>query len=161
MAKRAFLPGTLASVDGFSSENRNKAERLHVAVRGKGKGIVLVVEDEPLIMLELEQMLGELGWHAAHLASDIDRAVQLAENEALDLAVLDVNVKGRTSFVVARILEKRNVPIILATGYSTNVITDSYPRAVYLQKPYVKSDLAQAVERAIDRAPLDDERRRA
>jgi DNA-binding NtrC family response regulator len=132
-----------------------------VSGRGKKKGIVLVVEDEPLIMLELEQMLGELGWHPTYLASDIDRAIELAENEVLDLAILDVNVKGRTSFVVARILEKKNVPIILATGYSTSVITDSYPHAVYLQKPYVKSDLARALKRAIDHTPLDDERRRA
>lgn len=125
------------------------------------KGIVLVVEDEPLIMLELEQMLGELGWRAAYLASDIDKAIEFAKRETLDLAILDVNVKGKTSFAVAHILEKRKIPIILATGYSTNVITENYPRAVYLQKPYIKSDLARALDRAIHPAPQDDERRRA
>lgn len=135
--------------------------RPHVAGRGTEKGIVLIVEDEPLIMLELEQMLAELGWHAAFLAADIDKAIKFAEHEALDLAILDVNVKGTTSFAVAQILEKRNVPIILATGYSTDVITENYPRAVYLQKPYIKSDLARALERAVNHAPEDDERRRA
>jgi DNA-binding NtrC family response regulator len=130
-----------------------------MAGRGTKEGIVLVVEDEPLIMLELEQMLSELGWHATRLASDIERAAAIAENEVLDLAILDVNVKGKTSFAVARILEKRNVPIILATGYSTDMITDNYPRAVYLQKPYTKSDLARALERVLDHAPLDDRRR--
>jgi DNA-binding NtrC family response regulator len=135
--------------------------RPRVAARGKERGIVLVVEDEPLIMLELEQMLGELGWHAAYLAGDIDKAMEFAEHEVLDLAILDVNVKGKTSFAVAHILEKRNVPIILATGYSTDVIAENYPRAVYLQKPYVKSDLARALERAVNHAPEDDERRRA
>jgi two-component SAPR family response regulator len=132
-----------------------------MAARGTKRGIVLVVEDEPLIMLELEQMLSELGWHAAHLASDIDRAAEVAQKEVLDLAILDVNVKGKTSFNVAHILEKRKIPIILATGYSTDVLTDNYPRAVYLQKPYTKIDLARALDRIIDQVPFNDKRRRA
>jgi len=132
-----------------------------MAARGTKRGIVLVVEDEPLIMLELEQMLSELGWHATHLASDIDRAAEVAQKEVLDLAILDVNVKGKTSFNVAHILEKRKIPIILATGYSTDVLTDNYPRAVYLQKPYTKIDLARALDRIIDQVPFNDKRRRA
>lgn len=137
-----------------------------MAGRGTERGVVLVVEDEPLIMLELETMLTDLGWDVAHLASDIDRAIELAQREALDVAILDVNVKGRTSFPVADILEKRKVPIILATGYSTDVIVENYPRATYLQKPYVRSDLAKALDRALDQAPQDfdptphDEQRR-
>jgi CheY-like chemotaxis protein len=130
-----------------------------VAGRGTERPIVLVVEDEPLIMLELQQMLTELGWDVAHEASDIDRAIELARSEVLDLAILDVNVKGRTSFPVADILEKRNIPIILATGYNTELIIENYPRVIYLQKPYVKSDLARSLERAVNHALADDERR--
>ena len=126
-----------------------------MAGRGTERGIVLIVEDEPLIMLELQTMLTDLGWDVAHLASDIDRAIELAQREALDLAILDVNVKGRTSFPVADILEKRKVPIILATGYSTEVIVENYPRATYLQKPYVRSDLARALTRALDQVSPD------
>ena len=132
-----------------------------MAGRATAKGIVLVVEDEPLIMLELQAMLTELGWDVAHLASDIDRAIELAQREVIDMAVLDVNVKERTSFPVADILGKRKVPFILATGYSTELIVENYPRAVYLQKPYVRSDLAKALARALDPAPQDEERRRA
>jgi CheY-like chemotaxis protein len=112
-------------------------------------------------MLELQEMLDDLGWNTAHLASDIDKALELAQREVLDLAILDVNVKGRTSFPVAQILAQRNVPIILATGYSTETILENYPRAVYLPKPYVTSDLAKALEQAMDRAPGDEKRRRA
>ena len=130
-----------------------------MAGRGTERRIVLVVEDEPLIMLELQQMLTELGWDVAHEASDIDRAIELARSEVLDLAILDVNVKGRTSFPVADILEKRNIPIILATGYNTELIIENYPRVIYLQKPYVKSDLAKSLERAVNHALADDERR--
>jgi CheY-like chemotaxis protein len=137
-----------------------------VAGRGIERGVVLVVEDEPLIMLELQAMLTDLGWDVAHLASDIDRAIELAQSKDLDIAILDVNVKGRTSFPVADILEKRKVPIILATGYSTEVIVENYPRAIYLQKPYVRSDLAKALARALGQAPIEppprtEERRRA
>jgi DNA-binding NtrC family response regulator len=110
---------------------------------------VLVVEDEPLILLELMQMLEELGWHATHVASDIDRAMELARSEKFEVGILDVNVRGRTSSPVAEILEERHVPIILATGYSTDVISEKYPQFTYLQKPYVRRDLADALTRAL------------
>jgi CheY-like chemotaxis protein len=139
----------------------SREARLHVTGGETERRIVLLVEDEPLIMLELQEMLDDLGWNTAHLASDIDKALELAQREVLDLAILDVNVKGRTSFPVAQILAQRNVPIILATGYSTEMILENYPRAVYLPKPYVTSDLAKALEQAMDRAPGDEKRRRA
>ena len=108
-----------------------------------------MVEDEPLILLQLRQMLEELGWHVTHVASDIDRAMELARSEEFEVGILDVNIRGRTSLPVAEILQERHVPIILATGYSTEVIAEKYPQITYLQKPYVRRDLANAIARAL------------
>jgi DNA-binding NtrC family response regulator len=107
-----------------------------------------VVEDEPLILLQLRQML-EDGWHVTHVASDIDRAMELARSEEFEVGILDVNIRGRTSLPIAEILQERHVPIILATGYSTEVIAEKYPQITYLQKPYVRRDLANAIARAL------------
>lgn len=110
---------------------------------------VFVLEDEPLILLELQQMLTELGWKVSHTASDIDDAIEIAKIAAVDLAIIDVNVRGRASFTVAEILRARHVPIVLATGYSTHSIINYYPGAIYLQKPYLLSDLRTAVQLAL------------
>jgi DNA-binding NtrC family response regulator len=125
-------------------------ERPDVAGRRQDhKHGVLVVEDEPLILLQLRQMLEELGWHVTHVASDIERAMELARSEQFDVGILDVNIRGRTSLPVAEILHERHVPIILATGYSTEMIAEEYPQITYLQKPYVRRDLANAITRAL------------
>jgi len=110
---------------------------------------VLVVEDEPLILLELTRMLQELGWHVTHVATDIDRAMELARSEQFEVGILDVNVRGRMSLPVAKVLQERHVPIILATGYTAEVVTKNYPRVTYLQKPYVRKELADALARAL------------
>ena len=112
-------------------------------------GSVFVLEDEPLILLELQQMLAELGWKVSHAASDIDSAIEFAKTATIDLAILDVNVRGRASFAVAEILRGRHVPVVLATGYSTESIINYYPGAIYLQKPYLLADLTMAVRRAL------------
>jgi DNA-binding response OmpR family regulator len=112
-------------------------------------GSVFVVEDEPLILLELQQMLAELGWKVSYAASDIDSAIEFARTATFDLAILDVNVRGRASFAVAEILRGRRVPVVLATGYSTDAIINYYPGAIYLQKPYLLADLTMAVQRAV------------
>jgi len=114
-------------------------------------GNVFVLEDEPLILLELGEMLGELNWRVSHAASDVDTAVQVAKSARFDLAIIDVNVKGRPSLSVAEILRRRGVPVIVATGYSTDSIRGYYPDVTYLQKPYLVTDLAAAVEHAIAR----------
>jgi len=113
------------------------------------KGDVLIVEDEPLILLELQHTLSELGWVVTHFASDIDKAIDIAQTERFDIAILDVNVKGRTSFAVAEVLRNRNVPVVLATGYSTEIIIENYPGAIFLQKPYLKAELAEAIAKAL------------
>jgi CheY-like chemotaxis protein len=113
------------------------------------KGEVLIVEDEPLILLELQHMLSELGWAVTHFASDIDKAIDIAQTERFDIAILDVNVKGRTSFAVAEVLRNRKVPVVLATGYSTEIIIENYPGAIFLQKPYLKAELAEAIAKAL------------
>jgi CheY-like chemotaxis protein len=113
------------------------------------KGDVLIVEDEPLILLELQHMLSELGWVVTHFASDIEKAIDIAQTEKFDIAILDVNVKGQTSFAVAEVLRNRNVPVVLATGYSTEIIVENYPGAIFLQKPYLKAELAEAITEAL------------
>ncbi len=82
---------------------RVRDESLSVT-HGNGKDLnglrVLVVEDEAAISLLLEDMLLDLGCEVVGPAARLASALELASNEALDLAILDVNLKG--PFLVCR-----------------------------------------------------------
>ena len=55
---------------------------------------VLVVEDEVMIRMMLEDMLGELGYTVAAEAARIDEALEATKNADFDLAILDANLDG-------------------------------------------------------------------
>ena len=107
------------------------------------------MEDEPLILLELRKMLTELGWKVASSASDIEEAQRLALSGTFDLGIIDMNLKGRTSSTVAEILRAKQIPVIIASGYSREIISAACPGAVFLQKPYIAADLENAIARAM------------
>ena len=55
---------------------------------------ILVVEDEPLIRMLLEDMLGELGYTVAAEAAGIEEALEATKNADFDLAILDADLNG-------------------------------------------------------------------
>ena len=77
---------------------------------------VLVLDDEPIILMDLEFTLGDAGMKPLP-ASSIARALRLIEENVPDVAVLDVNLgRGKTCEPVAEALRKLDVPFILHTG---------------------------------------------
>src|SRR5690606_28701228 len=81
---------------------------------------ILIVEDELLVALELETMLGSLGCEVVGPAARLEKALNLAETEELDGAVLDVNLRGKPVYPVAAALGARGIPFIFSTGYSNS-----------------------------------------
>jgi len=77
----------------------------------------------------------------------LPQALQMAETEELDLAILDVNLDGRMSFPVAAILERRGVPFLFATGYGAGSIEQPYRDRVVIRKPFSLEDLGKAIDR--------------
>jgi CheY-like chemotaxis protein len=109
---------------------------------------ILVVEDEMLVAMNIEDMLLAMGHEVAGLASRLAPALQLAREGEFDLAMLDVNLAGETSFPVADILRERGIPFLFATGYGADGIEPGYRGAPVLQKPFRSSDLAGALAEA-------------
>jgi CheY-like chemotaxis protein len=104
---------------------------------------ILVVEDEAAISLLLEDMLLDFGCEVVGPAARLASALQLASNEALDLAILDVNLAGEPIYPVAEALHTRNVPFVFSTGYGSAGIKDLYRDRPVLQKPFAQHDLKQ------------------
>ncbi|MFT3673502.1 response regulator [Aestuariivirga sp.] len=102
---------------------------------------VLVLEDEPLIAIDLEHMLRQLGFTTITLVGTVERA--LATIDAYDLAILDVSLRNGTSAPVAEALRSKGAPFIVSTGYiDTGPIPSALKVQPFLRKPFSIEDLA-------------------
>ena len=106
---------------------------------------VLVVEDEMMVSLLLEDMLGDMGCLVVGPASRLDEAVELAGSAEIDCAVLDVNLAGQPIFPLADILREKGCPFAFATGYGDAGLREVDRGALVLQKPFREGDLARVL----------------
>jgi CheY-like chemotaxis protein len=111
------------------------------------KGLrVLVVEDEAMIRILVTDMLGELGHTTAAEAGHIDQALELAQSAEFDLAILDVNLRGKLITPVAEMIRARGRPIIFATGYGADGLPEQFRGLSALQKPFQMEALAAMID---------------
>ena len=97
---------------------------------------VLVVEDSPLIATVLEDMLQDLGCSVVGPTGNMAFAVDLAKTEAMDAAIIDLNIRGGKVYPVAEVLRDRNVPFLLASGYADWTLREDFKDRPRLTKPY-------------------------
>ncbi|WP_343039388.1 response regulator [Microvirga makkahensis] len=109
---------------------------------------MLVVEDEIMVAMYIEDLLVDLGFEVAGMATSLDQALRLAQESDFDFAVLDINLDGGLSFPVADVLRQRDIPFIFASGYGVAGVREDYRDAVRIQKPFRAQDLEQAIARA-------------
>src|ERR1700681_578570 len=102
---------------------------------------VLLVEDEMIVAWLLEDMLADLGCAVVGPAASIDQALAMIDAEAIDVAVLDVNLNGQMSYPVADALAARGVPFAFSTGYDKDRLLERYRAFPALQKPFHLSEL--------------------
>ena len=122
-------------------------EHARVSSRPSIRARLLVVEDEPLILMALEDALDSLGFEVAGAACDLDEALQLASGLPLDGAILDVNIAGQEIYPVADVLARRRIPFVFVTGYGKAGLRDCDRNRPVLQKPYRLDTLAKIIER--------------
>lgn len=78
---------------------------------------ILLVEDEALVAMATQIMLEEMGLSVSGPAASIETALSLIENDRLDGAVLDINLRGVESYPIADTLKVKGIPFIFVTGY--------------------------------------------
>ena len=112
---------------------------------------VLVVDDEPVIALEIEYVLTKAGAAVVGPVGVVAEALELVKDETLSAAVLDVRLAGESIDAVAEALCDHDVPFIF---YSGQVETDAtlyrWPRATYVAKPAPARRLVEAVRGIVD-----------
>jgi len=112
---------------------------------------VFVVEDEALVLMSLEDMLGELGCTVGGSATRVEAALEAARDGAFDVALLDVNVGGRRIDPVAKLIAGRDIPMVFVTGYDRPSLPAGFQDYALLQKPYALADLQAALQNALGR----------
>jgi CheY-like chemotaxis protein len=110
---------------------------------------ILIVEDEPLIAMMLSDWLEELGHEPIGPAFTVDDAIARIGQDAIDAAIVDINLRGRRSEAVAAALVERSLPFAFATGDHADSVGDEYKDRPLVSKPYDFAAVANAVEALI------------
>jgi len=107
---------------------------------------VLIVDDEPLIAMDLKETLEGAGANAV-TAGSCAEALGLIAGNAFDAAVLDVHLHDDASYVIADELGRLGVPFVFLSGYFT--IRDGYQATPFLAKPFSKDDAVAVVAKLV------------
>ncbi|MBH8570343.1 response regulator transcription factor [Microvirga sp. STS02] len=115
---------------------------------------VLVVEDEPLYAEQLEAALQDLGYEPVGPAADARIALALHRTETIDLALLDVNLRGSVDGIAlaAQLLAHRPIPIVFLTSLTdgaTFTRAQNTGPAAFLTKPVELAALGRALALAV------------
>lgn len=95
---------------------------------------VLIVEDEPLIALELHGALHAAG-ASIIAATTIKEALHLITYAQICAAIVDVNLGGEDCSRVGAALAGRSIPFMFYTGYSTAPSITAWAQAPAIEKP--------------------------
>lgn len=111
---------------------------------------VLIADDDPIIRLDLKQMLENLGYQVVAEPEDGASAVEQAREHQPDVCVMDVKMPNLDGIAAAAILTDEGVaPVVLLTAYSDRELVERAKEAGvfgYLVKPFKPSDLSPAIE---------------
>ena len=160
--KRAAL--LLTAVEAFSLEEAafivdESPEEVERAILEAQKTIdsqlaskVLIIEDEPIIALDLENLVTELGHKVVAIAATKDDAVAKAKSERPGLVLADINLGEGGSGIdaVSEILASFDIPVIFITAYPEKLLTGERPEPTYLiAKPFLPETVQATVGQAL------------
>jgi DNA-binding NarL/FixJ family response regulator len=111
---------------------------------------VFLVEDDPVIAIDLENSLAEAGFEIACTAASVRGALRALPTIECDVAVLDVNLRGESVEPVALALRDRRIPYLFATGYGSDAIPKEFADARVVPKPVDAAVLAREIMRLLN-----------
>ena len=142
---RLVIPASFVEVAAPRAPGRPAASPA-APPRARLEGDVLLVEDNMIIALDAEEMLGGLGARRVDVASDVTEALRIIAAAPPAFAVLDVNLGAETSFPVADRLRALGIPHVFATGYGEDAaFPPEHAGTPVVKKPYSADTLAVAI----------------
>jgi response regulator RpfG family c-di-GMP phosphodiesterase len=105
---------------------------------------LLIVEDEPLITIELQNLLE---WESATVfaASCVSNALRLADAQALSAGIVDIRLGQQEADPICEVLDRRQIPFAFYTG-NPDPLRERWPAAPVIGKPAMAADIVGAVK---------------
>ncbi len=97
---------------------------------------ILIVEYEPAIAVDLQDLILDAGFASAGMVERLDAALAVIESGGCDAAILDANLAGVSAAPAAAALVAGGLPFLVMSGYSARQLEAAFPDAVILQKPF-------------------------
>lgn len=113
---------------------------------------VLIIEDEPLISMQLEDMVGALGHTIFGTAATRGQAIEVIGDTMPGLVLADIQLADGSSGLdaVDDILAIASVPVIFITAYPERLLTGDRPEPTYLvTKPFQEATVRAAISQAL------------
>ena len=113
---------------------------------------VLIIEDEPVIAMDIEELVHSCGHTVVGVASSEAEAVSLAELHRPGLILADINLGagGDGMAAVSRIMQGHYAPVIFVTAYPERLLTgEATEPAFVITKPFEPMTLAIATYQAV------------
>ncbi len=141
-----YLIGASADeVDGLVGEALAEIER-------QTRADVLIIEDEPIIAMDIETIVRDLGHNITGVAVTRDEAVALAMARRPGLVLADIQLADDSSGIdaVKDILGEFQVPVIFITAFPERLLTGERPEPTFLiTKPFQRATVKAAIAQAL------------
>jgi CheY-like chemotaxis protein len=113
---------------------------------------VLIIEDEPIIAMDLETIVRDLSHNVTGVAVTRDEAVAQAHAHRPGLVLADIQLADDSSGIdaVKDILSEFQVPVIFITAFPERLLTGERPEPTFLiTKPFQRSTVKAAISQAL------------
>jgi CheY-like chemotaxis protein/DNA-directed RNA polymerase specialized sigma24 family protein len=161
LSRQALL---LTSLEGFSNEDAgyligatpdevdNLVAEALAEIERQTHADVLIIEDEPIIAMDIEMIVRDLGHNVTGVAVTRSEAVAQARQSPPTLVLADIQLADDSSGIdaVRDILAEFTVPVIFITAFPERLLTGSRPEPTFLiTKPFQRSTVKAAISQAL------------
>ena len=161
LARQALL---LTAVEGFNPDDTGRiigrdgeAVRALIAeatdeIDRQTRARILIIEDEPIIAMDIEMIVRDLGHDVVAVATTHAEAVAEAQTHKPGLVLADIQLADNSSGIeaVQEILTGMNVPVIFITAFPERLLTGDRPEPAFLlTKPYQPATLRAAISQVL------------
>ncbi|MBY4640261.1 response regulator [Gluconacetobacter entanii] len=131
---------------------RTTLEHAYAGLRSCAQTNVLIIEDEPIIAMDIEELVHKCGHRIAGVAATEKEAIEIATRTRPGLILADINLGagGDGMTAVSQILQQQNIPVIFVTAYPERLLTgERIEPAFVITKPFEPLTLAIATYQAV------------
>jgi len=152
-AMEGFTPEDAAYlIDDDTSRVEALVSEALAEIEKQTRARVMIIEDEPIIAMDIESIVRDLGHDLTGVAVTRDEAVALAQEDRPGLILADIQLADDSSGIdaVKDILAEFQVPVIFITAFPERLLTGERPEPTFLiTKPFQRSTVKAAISQAL------------